>query len=140
MAIRMVEIANRIVQLEVHFVTERTARMDSEQHVQTLTTQLQTLSSNPNTQKRAQSKGWTDTNVWRKPGKLDASAKGAWSDWEPLMLSYIGQWDRNLMNANEALSGVLNPCHERELERRPRARQQLDFALPAHDDRHGKSV
>ena len=99
MAIRMVEIANRIVQLEVHFVTERTARMDSEQHVQTLTTQLQTLSSNPNTQKHAQSKGWTDTNVWRKPCKLEASAKGAWSDWEPLMLPYIGQQDRNLMNA-----------------------------------------
>ena len=43
---------------------------------------------------------------WRKPGKLDASANGGWNDWEPVMLSHIGQLDRNLMNAVKNSSSV----------------------------------
>ena len=57
----MVEIENRISQLETNIVTERTARMDAQQHVQTLATQLQTLTRNPTTQAQA---GLIDTKVW----------------------------------------------------------------------------
>ena len=41
---------------------------------------------------------------------------------------------------HEELTGVGNSCHERGLERRPSARQQLHFALPAYDDHHMESV
>ena len=54
MTTRMVEIANRISQLETNFVTKRTARMDAEQHVQILTTH----------QVQAQLTGLIDTKVW----------------------------------------------------------------------------
>ena len=53
--------------------------------------------------------GLIDTKVWGKPGKLDASAKGGQHDWKPVMLSYIGQLDRNQMNTmkNSAASETL---------------------------------
>ena len=57
MATRIVEIANRIFQLEMNIIVERIARMDAEQHVQTLTVQLQTLVRNPTTQALAQLTG-----------------------------------------------------------------------------------
>ena len=78
---------------------ERTARMDAEPQVQTLTVQLLTLTRNPTTQAQAQLTGLIDTKAWRKPGKLDASVKDAWNDWELVMLSYMGQLESNLMNA-----------------------------------------
>ena len=56
------------------------------------------------------------------------------------MLSYIGQLDRNLMNAMEELEGGGSSSRALGLERWTRARQKLDFALPAHDQDHGKSV
>ena len=46
-ATKMVEIANRIGKLETNIVTERTAKMDAEQHVQTLTAQLQSFDQKP---------------------------------------------------------------------------------------------
>ena len=44
-----------------------------------------------------------------KHGKLDASSKGWWNDWEPVMLSCIEQSDRNLTNTmyDSAASGTL---------------------------------
>ena len=94
----MVEIAKPIGQLESNIVTERIAGMDAEQHMQTLTSQLQTLTRNPTNQAHGQLTGLIDTMVWGKPRKLDASAKGGQHGWKPVMLSYIGQLDRNQMN------------------------------------------
>ena len=88
MAVRMVEIANCIGSLETNMVAERTARLDAEQQLQTLTAQLLTLTRNPTTQTQAQSTELIDTKVRNKLRKLDAAVKGAWSDWEPVMLSY----------------------------------------------------
>ena len=79
-AVCMAEIANRIGQLETTTVTERAARFCAEQHVQTLTTQLQTLSRKPDSQTHAQLVGLIDPKEWEKP-KLDASTNGAWTDW-----------------------------------------------------------
>ena len=45
--IRLVEIADRIGMPETNIVTERTARLDAELHVQTLTALLQTFTRNP---------------------------------------------------------------------------------------------
>ena len=98
----MVEIANRIGQLATNIVAERTARMGAEQHVQTLTAQSQTLSSNPTAQTQAQSTGLTVTKVC----KLSASAKGAWNDWELVMWSYTRQLDGNADVRHDELSGV----------------------------------
>ena len=67
-------------------VTERTARMDAEQHEQNMTAQMQTLTRNSTTQTQTHLTGLIDTKVWRKPGKLDATAKGGWNDWESVML------------------------------------------------------
>ena len=88
----------RIGQLVRNIVTSRTARMDAEQHAQTLTAELQTLTRNPTTQTQAQP-GINDTKVWGKLWKLDAAEKGVWNQWRPVTLSFIGKWDRNLMNA-----------------------------------------
>ena len=52
---------------------------------------------------------------------------GGWNDWEPVMLSYIGQFDRNLINTPKKLSSVGKFCYEREFVRRPRARQLLNL-------------
>ena len=68
---RKADIANRVVQLETTVVTERTASLDGSKL------------------DRRQGVG--------KLGKLDASAKGAWNDKEPVMLSYIGQLDWELI-------------------------------------------
>ena len=95
----MVEIANRIGQLETMIFSERTAGMDAERPVNNSVVQWQTLTRNPTTQAHSQLTGLIDTKVWRKLGKLDASAKSAWDDWELVVLTYIGQLDRNLMNA-----------------------------------------
>ena len=70
----MLGIASRIGQLETNII-ERHARVDAEQHVQTLTAQLQTVTRNPTTQ----------------------AEKAGWTDWGPVMVSYIGQLDRNQM-------------------------------------------
>ena len=59
----------------------------TQQHVQTLTAQLQTLTRNPTTQALAQLTGLIDTKFWRKLGKLDPSAKGGWNDWESSCLA-----------------------------------------------------
>ena len=83
-ALRMVGVANRIRMLETNFVTVRTARLDAEKHVQTLTAQLQTLTRNPTNQAEAQLTGLMGTKVWEKRGKLDASVKGGWNDWKPV--------------------------------------------------------
>ena len=91
MAICMAWNANCTGMLQTNMVTERTARLDAEQHVQTLTAQLQTLTRKPDNP-HAQM-------VLGKLGKLDAQAKGGSNDREPVTLSYLGQLDRNLVNA-----------------------------------------
>ena len=50
----MVEMANRIGQLETNIVTERTERTDAEHRVPNFTEQLQTVIRNPTTQALAQ--------------------------------------------------------------------------------------
>ena len=54
MTSRMVEITNRIGQLETNISAERTARFDAEHHAQTCKAQLQTLTRNPTSQAQAQ--------------------------------------------------------------------------------------
>ena len=108
-AIRMVEIANRVGQLETNIVTERAARMDAEQHVLTLTAHVQTLTSS-NTQTQAESTGLVD-------------AKGAWNDWGAISVVLHRTAAPEPGEGHDELSGG-NSCQER----RPRARQ-LVFAL-----------
>ena len=105
---RMVEIANRIGQLETMIFSERTAGMDAERPVQSSAVQWQRLTRNPTTQAHAQLAGLIDTKVWRKLVKLDAFAKSAWDDSKLVVLSCIGQLDRKLMNAmtNSAASAT----------------------------------
>ena len=91
----MVEIANRFGQLG-----HRAHRKDGHRAARAnLDGPVADVDQKPTTQAQAQLTGLIDTKAWGKPGKLDAPAKGGWNDWEPLMLSYIGQLDRNLMHA-----------------------------------------
>ena len=94
---------------ETNVVTERTARMDAAQHVQSLAAQFHTLTRHPTTQAQAQLAGLIDARVWGKPRELDASARGAWNNSELVMLSYIGQLERNLMNAMKNSAASENP-------------------------------
>ena len=100
-AIRIVDIiGKRIGHLETNSVTERTARMDAEQqHVQTPTAQLQTSTSKPDNPGSSSVDRADRHKGVGKFGNVDASAKGAWNDWELVMLTYIGQLDRNQTNA-----------------------------------------
>ena len=104
----MVKIANRVGQLETKIFSEPTAGMDAERPVQNSAVQWQMLTRNPTIQAHAQLTGLIDTKVWRKLGELDAPSKSAWDDWELVVLTYIGQLDRKLMNAmtNSAASAT----------------------------------
>ena len=64
MASRMVEIANGIGQLETNIVTERTAGMHAEQHVQTLTAPVVDFDKQPDNP--TQLTVLVDTKVWEK--------------------------------------------------------------------------
>ena len=116
-ATKMVDIPHRPAG---HEHRHRTARMAAEQHVQASTAQLQTLTRNRTSQPQTLLTGLIDMKVWRKPSKLDASAKSGWKDWELIMLSYIGQLDRNLVNAMAAASET--PVVNEGVERGPGAR------------------
>ena len=134
MATSMVEIANRMGQLETNIVTELTARMDAEQHVQTLTAQLQAMTRKTTTQVQAQMTGLIDTMVGR--------TLASWTHLRSMgrLVDLHRTAGQGPDEHHEELKSVGNSCHERGLARRPAARQQLDFAIPARDDRHRKSV
>ena len=119
------------LQTETNGVSERATRLDAEQHV---TVQRQRLTRNPSTQGQTQSSVLIDTQVWRKPGKLDVPSCGTWNDRERVMLPHIDQLHKKLTNA----SGVGNSCHERGLEQWPREGQQLYAALLAHAEPYRK--
>ena len=60
--------------------------------MQTLSTHLQTLTSNPTSQTHAQLAGLFDTKVWGKLGKLDASTRVACNDQEPSCCRTSASW------------------------------------------------
>ena len=63
-------------------LTERACSVDAVQHVQTLTSQLQTLTSNASSQPKAQTPASLidDAKVLGKRSNLDPSKKSAWND------------------------------------------------------------
>ena len=117
LATRNVEIANCVGQRETNIVTERTARMDAEQHVQTLTAMLQTLTRNPTTQAHAQ---LTEAQA----GRADRH-EGEGKKWQAWRISE--GWVERLAAGPVVLHRTVGhePCgrrHERGLARRPGVR------------------
>ena len=110
-ATKMVEIANRIGKLETNIVTERTARMDAEQHVHTLTAQLQSFDQKPDNPS-ASSVGKDDRHErcresmasWTHLRRVGGTAGSR----SCVLRQTAGQ---DSEERHEELSGVRNSCH-----------------------------
>ena len=106
---KVVEIANRIGQLETMIFLRAHCRNGCRAAREQLGGPVADVDlRDPTIQAHAQLTGLIGTKVWRKLGELDASTKSAWDDWELVVLTYIGQLDRKLMNAmtNSAASAT----------------------------------
>ena len=78
-----------------------------------------------------------DTEVWEKPGKLDASTKCAWNHWKSPTLSYIGQLDRNTMNAMKNSAAAEALFLNAGLNDGPEQASISTLHFPACDDHRG---